>query len=168
LKYTEQNVDAFVKAIRMGMKIKNSCELIGISQETYFTWMKEHPEFSDSIKRARGERTQEALAIIRKAAIKSWQAAAWYLERTFPDQYGLKTQISGYLDGADDETLKKQRAQRLTRRLNEIIEEQVKASGNGAKPAAVDVKLNGTRPGNETEETSQHSNGSGNDAEIEL
>lgn len=129
MKYTEDNVKAFVEAIKIGVKIKNACELIGINQDTYFTWVKEHPEFSDLIKRARGERTREALMVIRKAALKSWQAAAWYLERTFPDQYGLKAQLT--LPPQDEESAKKTRTERLTRRLNEIIEEQVKAGSNG-------------------------------------
>ncbi len=142
MKYTTENIEAFLTAIRHGMSIKNTCELVGINQDTYFTWMKEHPEFSDKVKRARGERTLEALKVIRGAAIKSWQAAAWFLERTFPDQYGLKTQVTN-VTPPEEEAARKDRAKRLTRRLNEIVEEQVKGSSSllntrAPAPAGVD------------------------------
>ena len=133
MKYTEDNVNVFVDCIRTGVMIKQSCQVIGISQETYFTWMKDHPEFADRIKVAQGERVKEALLIIRKAALKYWTAAAWFLERTLPDQYCMKTQVTN-VPSWDEEAAKKERAQRLTKRLNEIIEEQVKVGNNGHEP----------------------------------
>lgn len=43
------------------------------------------------IAEARAAFQNQALAVIRASSVTSWQAAAWLLERTFPDQYALHT-----------------------------------------------------------------------------
>ena len=39
------------------------------------------------------DKKQEAEQAVRKAWSTHWQAAAWFLERWFPDQYALKNRI---------------------------------------------------------------------------
>ena len=60
----------------------------GISYETYRTWQTEKPVFSVAIKKAEAECKAARIATILKASEKSWQAAAWWLERRCPDEYG--------------------------------------------------------------------------------
>ena len=51
-------------------------------------------DFSDSIKRAVQKARQVNLAVIRKAAQDgSWQAAAWFLERTDFEHFGNKSKF---------------------------------------------------------------------------
>lgn len=46
-------------------------------------------DFADAVQRARATVAVQSLAVIRQAAAKgTWQAAAWYLERTMPQKYG--------------------------------------------------------------------------------
>lgn len=48
-------------------------------------------EFAEAVEKARAEAVVFNLALIRQAAQGgSWQAAAWYLERTRPEQYGRR------------------------------------------------------------------------------
>ena len=59
----------------------------GISYETYRIWQTEKPVFSVAIKKAEAECKVARIQTILKASEKSWQAAAWWLERRCPDEY---------------------------------------------------------------------------------
>jgi hypothetical protein len=49
-------------------------------------------EFLQAIKDSEGEGAETCLAVIRKAALDGiWTAAAWLLERRYPDLYGRVT-----------------------------------------------------------------------------
>lgn len=49
-------------------------------------------EFAEATETARAEAHVRALGIIQKAAMDgTWQAAAWYLERSFPKQYARRS-----------------------------------------------------------------------------
>ena len=60
----------------------------GISYETFRTWQTEKSVFSVAIKKAEAECKVARIQTILKASKKSWQAAAWWLERRCPDEYG--------------------------------------------------------------------------------
>lgn len=62
----------------------------GISYETFRTWQSEKSVFSVAIKKAEVECKAARIATILKASEKSWQAAAWWLERRYGDEYGRK------------------------------------------------------------------------------
>lgn len=74
--------------------IETACDYVGIGTTTYHRWMQENREFRDAIQKARAEAVTGYLAVIRKAANSGqWQAAAWWLERVLPAQYGRKSQV---------------------------------------------------------------------------
>ena len=100
-----------------GSTVRDACAYVGISEATYYHWMKigraahegrardkdhlylphkvedraPYLEFFERIKRARAVMRVEAIAIIRTAAQEGhWQAAAWLLERSDPDQWGRR------------------------------------------------------------------------------
>lgn len=88
-KYNDQTVSAVVQAIGMGATYELAAQYAGISYETFNTWQKQKPQFSEAVKKAEGEAAVKWLAKIEKAASDgSWQAAAWKLERRYPEQYG--------------------------------------------------------------------------------
>ena len=100
-----------------GTTIADACAYAGISEAVFYRWMKigraldaghkrddDHPyipykkadrerflEFFKSIKRARAVMRVEAISLIRLAANDgNWQAAAWLLERSDPENWGRK------------------------------------------------------------------------------
>jgi hypothetical protein len=76
------------------VSIANACSLVGIAPSTYYQWMNTNPEFSEAIKRARAQAVMDYLKAIKTAAnTGTWQAAAWWLERTHPDEYGRKIPV---------------------------------------------------------------------------
>jgi hypothetical protein len=57
--------------------------------------MERDAKYAQEVKKAEPKAETFCLSIILKAAEKSWQAAAWYLERKKPDEYGQRTRIAG-------------------------------------------------------------------------
>ena len=105
-------VAKIVKAIRAGNYIETAAAYAGISKNTLYDWLRrgerekqrletnprsrmrtsEVPfvEFSDAVERALAEAEVRDVTIIAKAAETQWQAAAWRLERKFPDRWGRR------------------------------------------------------------------------------
>lgn len=96
-KYAPAKVKEICRYIQMGTTNATACHLSRISEETYYTWIREHPEFSDAVKEAEEKAEVVNLDYIRKARDKSWAAAAWLLERRFPERYSLvkRHELSG-------------------------------------------------------------------------
>ena len=105
LKINEEVIEAFLGAIKGGAPIKSACGCAGISETTFYKWMNwadsdrkdasTYAQFRDNIKKAQGQAAQRWLAIIEKAAMAgSWQAAAWKLERKYPEEFGNRTHLA--------------------------------------------------------------------------
>ena len=47
--------------------------------------------FAQEVAKMQAAAGLKAVAVVRGAMDKSWQAAAWFLERRFPDEFALKT-----------------------------------------------------------------------------
>lgn len=94
MKYGEDMTNEIVKHLETGMGRVDSCILAGISYETFTEWMKK-PEFSEAIKKAETRNKQRNAVIVQKAAEKSWQAAAWWLERKYRDEFAKRDEITG-------------------------------------------------------------------------
>jgi len=89
MKYGPEITKEICSYIRAGNSYKDSATLVDISEETFYQWKKK-PEFSEAIKKAETTCKARNIAIIQKAAEKTWQAAAWWLERKYHDEFALK------------------------------------------------------------------------------
>jgi transposase len=90
-KLTPERQERLCQAIELGATYAHACNYAGISYETFRRWQRENSAFHDAIKMAEGKATVGWLAKIeREADNGSWQAAAWKLERRYPDDYGRR------------------------------------------------------------------------------
>lgn len=94
MKYSPEMTQRICELLQAGNTQKTSAIASGISEETFYTWMKEKPEFSESVKKAEEAAVARNVAIINKAASKSWQAAAWWLERRRPDDFRVRNDVN--------------------------------------------------------------------------
>jgi transposase len=104
-KLTPATVAAVLGNLAAGNYIETSCAAAGISKQTFYSWKEKgeedpdsaYGEFLELVERARAQAEAANLRIIRKAATDSWQAAAWLLERVYPERYGQRNRTT--LDG---------------------------------------------------------------------
>lgn len=107
--------------LRAGAYVETAAAAAGISKDTLYNWLRrgarvgEKPtreelalqQFSDAVKMAMAKAELDDLTTIRAASKKNWQAAAWRLERKYPDRWGnrITTRVEFPLDGdSDDDT----------------------------------------------------------------
>lgn len=116
-KLTPETLETIVTAIKMGNYQEHASALAGITVSTFHNWVdrgkkererletindaeprpEETPfvEFLEAVEKAKAEAVQRNVALIQKAAsVGSWQAAAWWLERTQSMLYGRKQQVA--------------------------------------------------------------------------
>lgn len=104
--------EQIVKAIRAGNYIETASAYAGINKSTLYDWLKrgerekqrvaknpkykirkdEAPfvDFSNAVQKALADAEIRDVATIVKASTEHWQAAAWRLERKYPDRWGRK------------------------------------------------------------------------------
>lgn len=109
-KLTEAVHNTIVLALASGCYRATAAEHAGIHVATFYRWLETgeadiehgvqspHRELCEAIKKAEADAEVQAVALIRKAAPKQWQAAAWLLERKKPDQWGRRVEHSGKID----------------------------------------------------------------------
>ena len=115
MKLSKARIDTVANALRKGAIIKQACACAGISDTTYHNWYKEFkdnnlepldPDESLSAIPERGELlsyfVRETTTALNNYASKlldkiheanSWQAAAWILERRFPEEFGRRAAV---------------------------------------------------------------------------
>jgi transposase len=101
-KLNEEVIKKAANMIRAGNYQKVVAQALGVSEVTWYNWLKRgeqeanegkdtlRAKFFKEIKRAEAEAIIRNVAIIQKAAATTWQAAAWWLERRYPDEWGKK------------------------------------------------------------------------------
>lgn len=98
-KLTPDVQEKVLHALRLGATHRLACDYAGIHKDTFYDWLKRgeagaegdelFSDFSDLVKKAQAITATDCLLQIQaKAGEGVWQAAAWILERRFPDEYG--------------------------------------------------------------------------------
>ena len=109
-KLTTELTEEIAKYLRAGNYIETTAALVGINRDSIYEWLKrgaaeqerlmKNPrarirkreqifvEFSDTVKQAQSQSEAMLVGLVGKAAEKNWTAAAWRLERKFPDKWG--------------------------------------------------------------------------------
>lgn len=107
IKLSKEVVDEILTYKENGLSDADVCDMVGISTNTFYKWLKEadtgvnvdNParpvpmlelkrELRDGLKRAQTAFKAYHIQNITKAARKSWQASAWMLERMYPKEFG--------------------------------------------------------------------------------
>ena len=93
---TGEQVEKMLAALRLGMTRRAAAAAAGYSKSTFYR-MIEHDDgtLRTAIENAEGEAEATYSALVAKAAAepKNWTAAAWWLERRHPDDYGRRDRV---------------------------------------------------------------------------
>ena len=99
------------KKIEMGLNITDACRAAGISQPTYYAWVKRareghnnpiYAEVAEQFENARARGQAKLAEKIVEHADKDWRAAAFILERRHPEEWGKKSEIAHNMNGQVD------------------------------------------------------------------
>jgi hypothetical protein len=114
----DPKVKLLIQALQGGNYIEHACHYADLHPSTVYRWLERgrnekqaqeqgnpetkselpYVELCDAIEKARASAIVANVTIIQQAARNGqWQAAAWWLERSLPNQYGRKVQaeVSG-------------------------------------------------------------------------
>ena len=103
-KCTPELIRQAVKLKKGGANNQDIAKAVGIAESTFYKWTNtpksdRQEELSEALKKAEADYKNALQGIIAKAAQeRDWKAAAWLLERKYPDEYGRKF-ISASIDG---------------------------------------------------------------------
>lgn len=108
--FSQAAADAVVKNLREGAYLETSAAAAGIDRFTLRVWLKKgnredrrkldtpYARFARRVRTAQAQAEMDDVRVIRDARSESWQAAAWRLERKYPERYGRK-------DRTDEKTI---------------------------------------------------------------
>jgi len=98
IKLTPELQAAVCEIIAEGNYAKVAYEACGIPRSTFYRWLRKgkkektgkHADFVDSVTMADAIAQRGLMRTVRTASSRSWQAAAWMLERRWPEFYGRR------------------------------------------------------------------------------
>lgn len=98
--------EKYLEALRTGITSTAACRLVGLNPQTLYDWTyngrrdpEKYPEYAqliEDIELVKAEVQKEMvehITIAAKADPKHWTAAAWYLERTDPANWGKRDKV---------------------------------------------------------------------------
>jgi transposase len=87
---TPENCAAVIRAVKMGLHPDRAAEAAGVSRSTMRAHRRRNEGFATQIKEAEAFAEQDALGKIIKHSDSQWTAAAWLLERRFPERWARR------------------------------------------------------------------------------
>ena len=102
-KLTPDVQELIVVGINAGLTFRLSCGLAGVNPATFYRWLEKGEtaksgafrEFCDTVSRAKADSALRLVSQIMLQAPTDWRAAAFLLERRFPDDYGKRSEVTG-------------------------------------------------------------------------
>ena len=110
---TDEIQTKIIQALTGGNYLETACQYAGIQPRTAYLWLdkgrkaqtqqnpttnqQKYLNFLQAVEKAQATSETRNVALIQQAATETWQAAAWWLERTRPARYGksYKHEIGG-------------------------------------------------------------------------
>ena len=105
-KLTPEVKEKILSALRAGNYANVAAEYAGISETTFYRWLRKgreakrgiYREFFAAVQRAEREAEVRAVAILQRHMDDNWQAAMTYLERKFPERWGRRDHLKVDID----------------------------------------------------------------------
>ena len=100
-KLTPERQEKLVEAIQAGNYYTSACAYAEIAYSNFRQWMikgeaeesGKYRDFHEAIKKAEAAAELRNVGVIQQAGIDTWQAAAWWLERRYPDRWGKQERL---------------------------------------------------------------------------
>lgn len=139
-KLNKELIEEAERLVKSGQDDIDVYNYLGISHETWYRWLREGEnnknrltrEFYETIKKAKASAVIRNVTIIQNSAQETWQAAAWWLERKYPERFGKKEKYEHTgKDGGAIEINSKQLREQILSRINQYSTDE--GTGEGDK-----------------------------------
>ncbi|MNW47468.1 hypothetical protein D3C74_247980 [compost metagenome] len=86
-----------MEALRAGNHVETACRFAGMPKRTFYNVLEAARrddadpwdlEFEADVKKAQADAEVRNITMINKAGAEDWRAAAWFLERAYPERWG--------------------------------------------------------------------------------
>ena len=133
-KLNKEIIEEILSYLKLGFSVNDTCEAVGITKQTFFRWKKQGKadkengiksdfcDFCDSIKTAKHSVKKFMLSKIVQTAKEKWEAAAWWLERNFPEDYSLKPELRTLKNKSKTKNVESN-AEEIINKLNEKFDD---------------------------------------------
>lgn len=125
-------IPTVLRALREGNTVADACAVAGISDDTLGRWKRSDAEFAAAVEKARADARRARIQRIQAAGeAGNWQADAWFLERSDPQNWGRTTKLILDVDAG----LQRQLAEAARARgvdLGAVFEAMINELGIGA------------------------------------
>ena len=111
-KLTREAVESALKLKKGGANNKDIAAALGVCPQTFYRWIGEpktdlQRELRDGLKKAEADyKNALQLIIMRDAKERDWKAAAWLLERKYPDEFSRRDRINAQVEQTTQATVK--------------------------------------------------------------
>lgn len=92
-KRTPSLQEQLLTALKIGHIDADACALVGISEETFYKWIRDFPEFSELVTKARLRAKDQSIRTIRSASVTQPQWAAWWLQRRGGKEFKAESEL---------------------------------------------------------------------------
>ncbi len=104
---TPDVVAAICETVSAGNYVKTAVTAAGILPNTFDNWKVKaekdpdsiYAEFMGLVEQAQARAEASNVQVIKTAAAKTWQAAAWLLERQYPEKWGRRDRVFNTVEG---------------------------------------------------------------------
>jgi hypothetical protein len=98
MKYDKEHIDPLIESLTNGDGRVRAVAKGRISYECFTEWMASKVEFSEAVKKAEAVGNDKLKDICKRRILedKSWQSAAWWLERRYPNEYKNRAEVQQY------------------------------------------------------------------------
>jgi uncharacterized membrane protein YqiK len=108
-RFDAKRADTILSYLRAGGFVETAAAAAGISKQTFYNWIKAGEDGKTPQLAQFAKDVESALALFELGAVSliaqagkdgQWQAAAWLLERKFPDRYARQTKDQAAIEAA--------------------------------------------------------------------
>lgn len=104
-KKTPQVIEKVLANLREGLTKDVACSQAGITRNTLYRWCEDDAELADEVQAAVDCSQAILIKAVTSAAFTDWRAAAWMLERRYPEHFAakrdLEVNVNNKTDGSD-------------------------------------------------------------------
>jgi hypothetical protein len=97
-KLTPERQKVIVDSIAAGVPRAIAAMRAGVTERCLYQWLakgrkgakgnEEYVQLFQAVQKAEADAVARNVALVQKAGAKTWQAAAWWLERRYPEEFG--------------------------------------------------------------------------------